>query len=895
MHDHHIKNRLYVVVLIATALILAAVILFGRGTMIRSFQRVETDAAKQGVAQAYKAVEIDLEELAALNRRFAQQDLAYSFLENARERSYLESNFQAQTLSERRIDLAWIVDSNGSDVFSVFGDRATRGAVTPVPAELLNQLKRQLGPLGHASNLPAMQRVVHLGGRLAAFSVQPVLRTDRTGPSLGFMVFARLLDARAVARWSAMSRLPVTFAPADSEGGLPATVPPAIKDWFALGPDQSESFSVPEDGEFVAGYQTLHDIYGKPAGVLSTRIPRSVLQLGLHTANVLTIVIFALVLGFAATALLLLSLLDRSWKARDGSERRYRSVIEQLDDCVALADATTGGMIEINAAMTRLLGFSDDEVRDLHVELLFVGLPGHWRTGEPDPPRRTHAHECRMRAKDGHLIDVEVTFSRLVAGGIALACLVARDVTARKRAEKELLDNQRKLAHLAHHDPLTGLPNRLHLQMRLPRLLLEAESERQGLALLYLDVDQFKHINDSRGHGSGDQLLALLGQRLRNCVAAHDLVVRMGGDEFVVVATRVAGAPAADALARRVNEALRAPFVCDGTTYSITLSIGISVYPDDGRDGEVLLKHADIALYQAKDLGRNNHQFFRPAMTARLSERVALEQALRHALGTEQLFLVFQPLVEVHDGRLSGFEALLRWRHPEHGLISPARFIPVAEQCGVIVELGEYVIRQVCRQLREWHSEMLPLVPVSINISPMQFERGRLAETVSRIASEFDIDPTLLNFEITESAVMHNTEAHIGTLESLRSAGCRISIDDFGTGYSSLSYLKHLPIDALKIDKAFVRDMAADPNDAAIVSAIIGMARTLGLKTVAEGVENQDQLKRLRDLGCDTAQGYYFSVPVTAEDCGALLQRQRVAEELSASQRIRIIKSAATG
>jgi diguanylate cyclase (GGDEF)-like protein len=460
-----------------------------------------------------------------------------------------------------------------------------------------------------------------------------------------------------------------------------------------------------------------------------------------------------------------------------------------------------------------------------------------------------------------------VVINRLTQSSVSQASAELRY----REAAKLIADNQRRIAHLAHHDALTGLPSRLHLLSRLPRLLTRAARKERSLALLYVDVDHFKNINDSRGHGTGDVLLRVIAGRLKRAVAARDLVVRMGGDEFVVIAYDVGDRAGAEALARRMREALAEPIEANDSPMKVTVSVGISMYPEDGLDPEVLLKHADIALYQAKERGRNNFQSFSQDMNVRVMERVALEQALRHAVGTEQLFVEYQPVVDIATGCIVGLEALSRWRHPELGLVPPVRFIPVAEQTGAIVDLGTNVLRQVCAQLAEWLADGIPVVPVSINVSTQQFAGGRLQETIENVTREHGIDPSLLWLEITESAVMHDIEQHLGSLHALRRMGAKIAVDDFGTGYSSLSYLKHLPIDALKVDRSFVRDMATDTNDAAIVTAIVRMARSLGLRTVAEGVETIEQLEQLRALGCDSAQGYYFGKPMAATRYPAIL------------------------
>ena len=456
-----------------------------------------------------------------------------------------------------------------------------------------------------------------------------------------------------------------------------------------------------------------------------------------------------------------------------------------------------------------------------------------------------------------------------------LVSLLNRSWRSRAAAQRQWLDHQRKMSRLARRDALTGLPNRLHLQRLLPRLLARAARDGSRLALLNLDLDHFKNVNDSLGHGSGDRLLAAVAQRLRSVVAAHDIVVRMGGDEFVIVATLLPDAVIVDSIAERIRSALAVPLDLDGVTLSVVPSIGISVYPEDGTDPEQLLKHADIALYTAKDRGRGNHQFYTPEMNTRLRERLGLERALRQALDNNELFVEYQPCVDLQTLRTVSLEALIRWRTADGTYIPPSRFIPIAEQSNLIVEIGAYVLRRVCLQLSEWQRERLPLVPVSVNISVRQFETTPLASVVSGLAQELGIDASLLHFEITESAAMQNSQQQLGSLQALRNLGSRILIDDFGTGYSSLSYLKHLPIDTLKIDRAFVRDMASDANDAAIVRAIVGVAKSLGLMLVAEGIESAEQLDCLRRLGCECGQGFFFSPSVSAEDCRNMLWQLR--------------------
>jgi diguanylate cyclase (GGDEF)-like protein len=467
----------------------------------------------------------------------------------------------------------------------------------------------------------------------------------------------------------------------------------------------------------------------------------------------------------------------------------------------------------------------------------------------------------------------------LLVGFALLVCLLLTMVNRGWRTSavvrRQSIAQQRQFSRLARRDVLTGLPNRVYLQKLLPRLIKRAARDSSRLALLYIDLDHFKNVNDSLGHAAGDKLLTAVAQRLRAAVSSHDVVVRMGGDEFVVVANALPKAQVVNSIADRIRRALVVPLDLDGVGMFASPSIGISVYPEDGTDTEQLLKHADIALNHAKDRGRGNHQFYTPEMNARLRERFGLERALRQALERNELSIEYQPCFDLQSLRPVSLEALIRWRQSDGSFIPPSRFIPIAEQSGLIVDIGDWVLRTVGLQLSEWQRQHVPLLPVSVNISVQQFEHVQLASVVSALADELGIDASLLHFEITESAAMQNSQQHLGSLQALRNLGSRILIDDFGTGYSSLSYLKNLPIDTLKIDRAFVRDMAVDANDAAIVRAIVGVAKSLGLQLVAEGIETAEQLECLRKLDCECGQGFYFSPPVSAESCRAMLWQLR--------------------
>jgi diguanylate cyclase (GGDEF)-like protein len=439
------------------------------------------------------------------------------------------------------------------------------------------------------------------------------------------------------------------------------------------------------------------------------------------------------------------------------------------------------------------------------------------------------------------------------------------DISERKAAEDQI-------RHLAHHDTLTGLPNRFHLRARLEQALATARRSSGRVAVMFLDLDRFKIINDTLGHHIGDGLLVEVARRLGASVRASDVVARLGGDEFVVVLTEVEEIGAVRQVGEKILAALGARYDIEGNELHSTPSIGIALYPEDGEGVDALMKNADTAMYHAKTAGRNNVQFFTASMNAQASERMALENSLRQAVDHGDFELHYQPQVDLASGRIVGVEALVRWRHAEHGLIPPDKFIPVAEETGLIVPLGEWVLYEAARQVAVWRAEGIADVSVAINLSAHQLRDDALPGVVADVLSRHGIDPEDIEIEITESVAMSDPNATIEHLGSLRRMGIELAVDDFGTGYSSLAYLKLLPIHRLKLDRSFVMDIEHDPNDAAICTATIALAHSLGLSVVAEGVETVAQRDYLAGLGCDVAQGYLYSRPLPAAEIGELLK-----------------------
>ena len=472
-----------------------------------------------------------------------------------------------------------------------------------------------------------------------------------------------------------------------------------------------------------------------------------------------------------------------------------------------------------------------------------------------------------LARRDGFEIPIEDSVAPIHnrEGRATGAVFVFRDVSAARAMALQM-------SHSALHDFLTGLPNRLFLSDRISQAIALAPRHMNKVAVLFLDLDGFKHINDSLGHPTGDKLLQSIAKRLGECVRGADTVSRQGGDEFVVLLSEVAQSEHAAITARRMLQAVARPHFIDQHDLHITTSIGVSVYPDDGQDAETLIKNADTAMYHAKENGRQSYQFFTPAMNVRAVERQSIEESLRRALERQEFTLHYQPKIDLETGAITGAEALIRWVHPIRGSVSPAQFIPIAEDCGLIVPIGKWVLREACKQARAWVDEGLPLGTMAVNISAIEFLDENFLDGVLAILKDTGMDPGSLEFELTESVLMKHAESTESILKTLTTLGVQLAVDDFGTGYSSLSYLRKFPINALKIDQSFVRQITTAGRDTSIVTAVISMGRSLKLRVIAEGVETSEELAFLRAQRCDEAQGYYFSRPVPAGQFATLLE-----------------------
>ncbi|MEW5770566.1 MAG: EAL domain-containing protein [Pseudomonadota bacterium] len=551
--------------------------------------------------------------------------------------------------------------------------------------------------------------------------------------------------------------------------------------------------------------------------------------------------------------------------------RLFATVFDSNPAAILITDRGNN-IIAVNPSFTRLTGYSAEEALGRNPSLLKSGRHdmAFYRSMWHD----LHANgewsgEVWDRRKDGTIYPKWLHIRAVpnpCRGDAGPAFYVASftDESERKAAEEQI----RKLAY---HDVLTGLPNRLLLQDRLQHALASAQRGRHHLAVLFIDLDRFKNVNDSLGHAIGDELLKEVASRLRCCIRDVDTVARLGGDEFVVVLENLDEVGDVVGIANKIRTVFGLPITLESQTLHVSTSIGIALYPEDGADAETLMRNADTAMYQAKSAGRNNYQFFAPYMNEQAREKLALENTLQEALAHDEFELHYQPIIDLGTGAMVGAEALIRWQSPQRGTVPPDKFIPIAEETGCIVPIGDWVVRQVCRDLAAWCDDGLTPPRVSINLSPRQFRQPGLATRIRATLEATGVAAEQIEVEVTESALIERPELAAQWLQELKQLGIGIVVDDFGTGYSSLAYLKRFPIDKLKIDRSFVRDLLHDKSDREITLAVIALSHNLGLRVVAEGVEEQAQLDFLRAHGCDFAQGYLYGRPMRREQFTALM------------------------
>lgn len=568
-------------------------------------------------------------------------------------------------------------------------------------------------------------------------------------------------------------------------------------------------------------------------------------------------------------------------KAMRESEERYRQLVELSPDSIYVQ--SEGKIAFVNSACVRLFGANkaDELVGKSAVDLFHVDyheIVKEYRRQIGETPGPTPLFEAKVVRLDGAVVDVEASGAPFVVKEGKLGTqVVMRDITQRKKADEQIL-------YLAQYDVLTGLPNRNLFRDRLSHAVERAKRNEQMLAVMFLDLDRFKEINDTLGHRTGDKVLQAVTERLRKTLRGMDSIARLGGDEFTIVLEDVTDVDQVTTVAERIQEAFFDPIIVEDREIFLTASTGVTLYPLNAVDIDELLQTADVAMYRAKADGPNTYEYYAPEMNASAAKHLHMEGLLRRATERDEFLLHYQPKVEVQSGRIIGAEALIRWNSKELGLVSPGQFIPLAEKTGLIVPISEWVLKTACAQNKAWQRQGFPSLLMSVNLSPRQFRQKNLVGMIAGMLHETGLEPRFLDLEITEGTMMRHPDEAVALLQQLHRLGVQFSVDDFGTGYSSLAYLKRFPVQRLKIDQSFVRHLITDADDAGIVTAVIAMAKSLGLGVVAEGVETEEQLAYLANLQCDEYQGYYFSRPLSAEEFVRLLRTSfRVAHDVNAN------------
>lgn len=843
------KNTLLAIVIVLTGL-MGGLYAVSSTILLNSLRQTEEQNTRRTVAGVLGAFDQTQADIKDAYSTWAAWDDTYAFVENGNQ-NFINLNFNSDALALTKIDLAVITNSSGKLMYGIGFDRIHHKK-TPIPETLKLHLSLQDRLLQHSHLKSSLEGVMLVPEGAMILTSLPIVTTKGEGPIRGTMIIGRLLDTEEIARLSKIARLPLTVH------GLNAKLPPdfqAVRNQLLV----SNSIVVrPLNEKIISGYALIPDIYGKPAVLLRVDVPRDAYRQGQISLNYLSKSLLMLGLVFTGVILLLLRQLILFQRQQQQSEKRYRTLVTQTAEGIFLVDANTKQIVETNAAFENLLGYKPKELckltlNDIVADSDIVDL-------QSIVSQQQFAGEQQYRRLDGQLVDVEVNINLISHDDKDVFCIIVHDITQRKLIEEQLL-------HDAFHDSLTGLANRALFMSRLYHSLqLTKRCDDYTFAVLFLDLDRFKVINDSLGHMVGDQLLIAIAQRLQTYLRCSDTFARLGGDEFALL---VENSNNTTAIVDRVQQELHLPFNLNGQEIFATASIGVILNTKDYERPEDLLRDADTAMYRAKAGGRARHQVFDISMHDQVVTLLHLENDLRRTIDNQELQLHYQPIVSLASEKIVGFEALVRWQHPTRGFISPTEFIPLAEDTGLIVPLGRWVLREACYQLRTWQMQFAVPLTISVNLSVKQFAQINLVEQISQVLNETNLDPSSLKVELTESLLME-PESATSVLLQLKALGVCLSLDDFGTGYSSLNYLHRFPIDILKIDRSFISINNSSENRQ-IVRAIAMLADSLGMDVIAEGVETKEQLAQLKALKCKYGQGYLFSKPVDSTTAANLI------------------------
>lgn len=850
----------------------------------KNIAQVEEQSIQQAIAAFTTVLDQTQDDFDIRLADWAAWDDTYAFIQD-RNPAYIKSNLGPQALALTNTNLVLFTRPSGQIVFASGIDPVHKRR-TPISEALRAKLLPQDKLIQHKTIDSRTTGLLLLPEGPIIISSRPIITSKLKGPIRGTLIFGRSLNQKQINKLAQSTRLSLTIQPINS-----VHLSSDLREARDALLQQGSTFVQPLSQHTLAGYTLLKDIYGRPILILRIELPRESYKQSQESLNYLLASLLVAGGVFGSIIVLLIHRLLRSQRQQRQSEIQYHTLIKEATEGIFLVDAKTRRIVETNLAFQNLLGYSAEVALTLTLDDIVTDLDqenGHKRLLTSLEPHYANS-ESKYRCQDGSLITVETKASLIADHQRTVYCIIVHDITERKRFEEQLMQ-------YAYHDSLTGLANRAHFIDRLRHLIARAQTTGSAtFAVLFLDLDYFKVINDSLGHTVGDQLLVLFAQRINACLEVCDTLARLGGDEFAILLEKKLDHQEILQFAEQVQLSLKAPFNINGQEIFVTVSIGIILCPNNYSYAEEILRDADTAMYQAKASGRARHEIFNITMHETAVQRLQLETDLRRAIENQELQLCYQPIVSFknhqqdptthsqEDYAVTGFEALVRWPHPDRGLIPPAEFIPIAEETGLIIPLGWWVLKEACQQLRIWqqrfpHSPLATCVDgpetalkISVNLSVRQFEEPDLVERIRQILLETQIDPGSLCIEITESILIKKAESIVGVLAELKDLGVLLYLDDFGTGYSSLSYLHRFPIDTLKIDRSFVNGLSLSDGSSEITRAITTLAQALDLNVIAEGIETTEQLAFLNLLRCKQGQGFLFSEPLKCEAATTLL------------------------
>ncbi len=839
-----LRAKTIAIVGIAFLVLLGGLFTLSQTLLMNSYTKLEKQNATVDVQRVLNALSYDVTKLSSTLADWSSWDDTYDYVQGDND-DFIGDNMMDGTFIALELNIMVIVDFSGKVVYAKNVDLIDEAEIA-LPGDLLSEhLQDQKILISHSELESSVAGIIILRSGPMIVASRPILTGLDEGPIAGTMIMGSFLDSERINRLADQTQLSFDIY---NYGDFQSTAENGQELSSLL---RTEKIVVKtENLKTVNGYALLSDIYGDPALVLSVNIARDIFRQGRST---IIYFIVSLLFGFIILGALTLLFLEKSILSR---LFRLNTDVGEIGSSTNLAlRVSTGG----NDELSSLAGSINSMLESL----------------EYSQARRNLAEDKLRKVNDELESRVKDRTSQIEKSNEALQA----EIIERKRAEERLVE-------LATHDPQTDLPNRTFFIEQYTQALARADRSNRFVALMFLDLDRFKNVNDSLGHNIGDILLKQTADRLKSCLRSMDTVSRWGGDEFTFILEGISRTRDVALLAQKLIDVIKEPFNLNGHEVFITASIGVTMYPTDGKQIDSLIKNADVAMYRAKERGRNNYQFYTADMHAATLERIAVENNLRRALEREEFLLHYQPQADLDTGDMVGVEALVRWQSGELGLVSPAQFIPMAEETGLIVPIGEWILERACVQNRLWQQTGLPPHRVSVNLSAQQFLHGDIISAVNSALKASGLEPKFLELELTEGILIEDTKVTVEKLAELRAMGLSVSVDDFGTGYSSLNYLKRFPLNALKIDGSFVRDISVDSNSDAIVETIIAMARTLGLKVIAEGVETSEQLSFLLGKGCHEIQGYLFSPPMPAEDIGRFVQNSPKLPGLSPSSHL---------